>query len=162
MNFGVSDFLDISSRMVSLVVASVHRVGSRVVASAQSCSGADKFFPSFALQSHPDEEEAHATPFASPGHEILLSIETVETCFNPLSPDPDVSLVNLALQLPTAPDTPAQEARESPAHEEHIPQIAYEGDEAKGTDVSAFRIVKLSHVLCVGNFGEKDTFLTVC
>ena len=40
-------------------------------ASVQSGSGPDNLVPSFALQSHPNEEAAHLTPFASPGHEVF-------------------------------------------------------------------------------------------
>ena len=80
---------------------------------------------------------AHFTPFASPGRESLLSVEAMETGFNPVYPDPDFSLVNVALQSPTAQDTQPQGTTASPANEEDIPQIANEGDEAKGPHVSA-------------------------
>ena len=60
----------------------------------------------------------------------------METGFNPVYPDPDFSLVNVALQSPTDQDAQLQGTPASPAHEEDIPQIAYEGDEAKGPDVS--------------------------
>ena len=43
----------------------------------------------------------------------------------------------MALQSPTAQDTQPQGTTASPANEEDIPQIAYEGDEAKGPHVSA-------------------------
>ena len=74
-------------------------------APAQSGSGPDNSVPSFALQSHPNKEAAHFMPFASPGHESLLSVDAMETGFNPVYPDPDFSLVNVALQSPTAQDT---------------------------------------------------------
>ena len=106
-------------------------------AATQSASGPNNLVPSYALQSHPNEEAAPFTPFASPGHESLLSVEAMETGFNPVYSDPDFSLVNVALQSSTDQDSPAQEAPAPPALEEDIPQIAYEGDEAKGPDVSA-------------------------
>ena len=58
-------------------------------APARSGSGPYNLVPSFALQSHPNEEAAHFTPVASPGCESLLSVEAMETGFNPVYPDPD-------------------------------------------------------------------------
>eukprot|EP00112_Aurelia_sp_Birch-Aquarium-sp1_P009353 Seg206.2 transcript_id=Seg206.2/GoldUCD/mRNA.D3Y31 product="hypothetical protein" protein_id=Seg206.2/GoldUCD/D3Y31 len=106
-------------------------------APAQSGSAFDNFGPSFALQSHPNEEASHFMPFPSPGHESLLSAEAMDTGFNPVYSDPDFSMVNLGLQSPTAPGAPVLEGPTPSAPEDDIPQLEYEGDEEKGSDVSA-------------------------
>ena len=82
----------------------------KTFASAQSGSGRDTLVPTFALQSYPNDEAAHFTPVASPGHGSRLSVEAMETGFNPVYSDPDFSLANVALQSPTAQNTLAQEA----------------------------------------------------
>ena len=76
-------------------------------------------------------------PFASPGHGSLHSAEAMDTGLNPVYSDPDFSVVNVALQSPAANDAPLKEPETPKEQEEDIPQIAYEGDEATGPDVSA-------------------------
>ena len=105
-------------------------------ATAQSGAGLDNLLPSFMLQSHPNEQAPDFVPFASPGHESLLSAEAMDTGFNPVYSDPDFSVINVALQSPTANDAPLKESETPNEQEEDIPQIAYEGDEATGPDVS--------------------------
>ena len=106
-------------------------------ATAQSGAALDNLLPSIVLQSHPNEQAPDFVSFASPGHESLLSAEAMKTGFNPVYSDPDFSVVNVTLQSPVANDAPLKEPETPKDQEEDIPQIAYEGDEAMGPDVSA-------------------------
>ena len=109
----------------------------RSFATAQSGAGIDNFLPSFALQSHSNEQAPDLVSFASPGHESLLSAEAMDTGFNPVYSDPDFSVANMALQSPGSKDVLPHESSDSKEPEDDIPQIAYEGDEMTGPDVSA-------------------------
>ena len=69
------------------------------LATARSGAGLNNLFPSFALQSHQNKQAPDFVPFASPGHESLLSAEAMDTGFNPVYCDP---VINVVPQLPAA------------------------------------------------------------